>query len=66
MSIKWAAIKMKLTKNNMINKDYSPDTAHLPNKEDIQRWRNGGRKEYLRAKEAQQRFLDKWNKNRNK
>lgn len=57
---------MKQPKNNMINKNYSPDTAHLPNKEDMKRWREGGREKNLNIKKAQKRFLDKWNKNKNK
>ena len=35
----------------MNNPDYHPDTAHLPNGEDMRRWRNGGRAKHL-AEEA--------------
>jgi hypothetical protein len=35
----------------MNNPDYHPDTAHLPNEEDLRRWRNGGRAKHL-AEEA--------------
>ena len=57
---------MKQPKNNMINKNYSPDTAHLPNKEDMKKWMEGGREKDLKIKKAQKRFLDKWNRTKNK
>lgn len=34
----------------MRNPDYHPDKAHLPSKEDMVRWKNGGRARHEREK----------------
>lgn len=32
----------------MRNPDYDPEKAHLPSKEDMVRWKNGGRAKHVR------------------
>lgn len=46
----------------MINKNYPPDTAHLPNAEDMKKWRGGGWKKEIEKQKALQRFVEHYNK----
>lgn len=53
---------MSKQKISMINKNYSPDTAHLPSAEDMKKWREGGRQKEINKQKALQRFVEHYNK----
>ena len=55
-------IVMSKQKISMINKNYSPDTAHMPSAEDMKKWRGGGRQKEINKQKALQRFVEHYNK----